>query len=488
MYILKNALISITRNKGRNILLGIVIVAIACASAVTLAIKNSANNLVSSYSDSFELEASISMDRQQLMGQFKPGSDNAGSNSEIFNNISKFTVDDIKNYANSSYVKDYYYIYSVGMNSSNIEKASNNDSNMENFPGDRKGNDKMISSSDFTVTGYSSYSAMSEFIDGLYIITEGEVSGDFTFNNCVINSELATFNNLSVGDVIILVNPNDSSVTYNLTITGIFDDKDDSSDNPMSMFSNSANMIITNSTVVDKMLSDDSSLSSSVTPTFILIDKEEDTITDFETELYSKGLSEYYKVSTNLDSISNGSKAINNLSNYASSFLMIVLLVGGIVLLILNMINVRERKYEIGVLRTMGMKKVSVISQFVLELLMVSVVGLVIGTGIGAIVSVPTANALLENEIESSKESLENVSNNFGKGGENKPGFSGKGPNSINMGVVAVNEITSINAVVNFKVLFQILAIGLSLTVISSAGAMLNISKFSPLTILKERT
>ena len=45
MYILKNSLISIARNKGRNILIGIIILVIACASTVTLAIRNTANRL-----------------------------------------------------------------------------------------------------------------------------------------------------------------------------------------------------------------------------------------------------------------------------------------------------------------------------------------------------------------------------------------------------------------------------------------------------------
>lgn len=49
MYILKNSLISIARNKGRNILIGIIILVIACASTVTLAIRNTANNLVKDY-------------------------------------------------------------------------------------------------------------------------------------------------------------------------------------------------------------------------------------------------------------------------------------------------------------------------------------------------------------------------------------------------------------------------------------------------------
>ena len=49
MYILKNSLISIFRNKGRNILIGLIILTIACASTVTLAIRNTANNIVENY-------------------------------------------------------------------------------------------------------------------------------------------------------------------------------------------------------------------------------------------------------------------------------------------------------------------------------------------------------------------------------------------------------------------------------------------------------
>ena len=62
MYILKNSLISIFRNKGRNILIGLIILTIACASTVTLAIRNTANTIVKSYEESHDLIATISFD------------------------------------------------------------------------------------------------------------------------------------------------------------------------------------------------------------------------------------------------------------------------------------------------------------------------------------------------------------------------------------------------------------------------------------------
>ena len=61
-------------------------------------------------------------------------------------------------------------------------------------------------------------------------------------------------------------------------------------------------------------------------------------------------------------------------------------------------------------------------------------------------------------------------------------------PDMKNMGVAKVSAYDSINATVSFKVLLELLGIGILLTVISSSATVLSIQKFSPLTILKERS
>ncbi len=55
-------------------------------------------------------------------------------------------------------------------------------------------------------------------------------------------------------------------------------------------------------------------------------------------------------------------------------------------------------------------------------------------------------------------------------------------------GVIELQAFDSIDAVVDIQVVIQLLGIGLALTVISSLSAMISIQRFSPLTILKERT
>ncbi len=470
MYILKNSITSIKRNKGRNLLIGLIIMVIASAVTVTLAINNTATSLIKAYKDKYQVEASITFNRENMMKDFNPN-DRENSKNDMkdkFNLASSLTETDIKNYADSKYVKSYYYTSSVKVNSNDLEKAemsSNND-----MPEQRKDEDD---SSSFEIKGYSSYDAMNEFISGSYKITDGEMFTDFTSNNCLINSELATINNLNVGDTITFTD--DNSNTYQLVISAIFEEN--SSDNK-SMFSSSANTIITSSNFINKMSTTNSELTVSINPTFILTSKE--VVDKFSSELTSKGLDENLMVTTNLESIDESVSTISNVKTFAVTFLVITLIIGTAVLLIINMINIRERKYEIGVLRTIGMKKTKVCLQFILELLIVALASLLLGAGIGSLASVPVSNKLLENEIAASKSENNNIRENFGKNDKfNDRKFSG---------VANVEAFDSINATVDVKVLLELLAIGLSLTLISSISATVSIQKFSPLTILKERS
>lgn len=481
MYILKNAITSITRNKGRNILIGIIIMIISASVAVTLAINNTASSLIKSYKEKYQVEATISINRENMMKDFNPEDKESSKSNmkEMFSLANNISVSDIEKYADSKYVKSYYYTQTVGVNA-NIEKAemtsnSNNDM-MDKRKDNNDDNKEDETTSDFNLKGYSSYDAMSEFVRGNYKVTDGEVFEDFDSNNCLINSELATLNNLKVGDTITVTDT--ANNTYDLVISGIYEEKEDT-DSGMKMFANSANTIITSSNFISKMSETNQDLAATTSPTFILTSSA--VVDKFSSELTGKGLNENLTVQTNLDQVENATSTISNVKTFAVTFLIITLIIGAVVLLIINMINIRERKYEIGVLRTIGMKKSKVCLQFVLELLIVAFASLLLGAFTGAMVSVPVSNSLLKNEITASQESSNNIQENFGHGGNKQ--------NDRKFNVVAnVEAFDSIDATVDMKVLLELLGIGLSLTLISSLSAILSIEKFSPLTILKERS
>lgn len=227
MYILKNALISILRNKSRNILIGVILIIIASAASVTLAINNSSDSLIKSYEEKYDIEATIGINRENIMKELKreDGEDSKSKAGEKFLEISSISVDDVENFAKSEYVKEYYYTLSVGVNSEELEKAELSTSNSNNMPqrqDDKRQEIKNENTTSFTLKGYSSVEAMSEFIDGNYKITSGKVFEDFSSNYCIINNELATVNNLQVGDTIKVIDNTDEKKEYELVISGIY--------------------------------------------------------------------------------------------------------------------------------------------------------------------------------------------------------------------------------------------------------------------------
>lgn len=511
MYIIKNAWISITRNKGRNILIGVIVLIIGAAATIALAINNTANDLIGSYESAYEKEVTIAFNREDAMKDFDfSDRDSITDMSDKFGQMESYTISDIENFADSEHVEGYYYTYGTSLNGSNIEKA---EAETDSSSGDRKqggfggfgGGMSMpdmqmggASSLDFTITGYSSLDSMSEFIDGTY--TMSEIADDawdkaFDGNYVFINSELAAYNDLSVGAEVVLADEDGN--TYSFTVIGIYEESDAESSNVMSIFSNSANTIITNAAAVAGILATNSELSAQLTPTFIIDDY--DNLATLQDEFYAKGLDETYILESNEELANSGLKSVENVRGFASTFLIITLVIGGAVLFVINMINIRERKYEIGVFRTIGMSKMKLSLQFMSELAMVSLVALILGAGIGAAMSQGVSNSLLESEISSSNSSMENVKNNFGGGGPGNTPSGGEMPSGGNgggfdfsdmkiSGTPTISAYDSIDAVVNIGVIFELLGLGLVLVLISSLASMISIQRFSPLTILKERS
>lgn len=507
MYIFKNAWKSITRSKGRNILIGIIVVVIAVSSCMALSIRNSAEQLIASYENAADIEGELTVNRESMKNEASRQKEvNATTPQEFMNSIERLTVDQIKSYGDSIYVDEYYYSIQTEFNSSDITKATTeqtNNTQTNRMPGGMemgKENANNKETGDFKVIGYDSLDGMSEFINGTYQISQGTMfDTQSTDRNCVISDDLAEQNNLEVGSKITLVNPNQTSESYEFTVVGIYTDTSESTE--FSMFSNAANQILTNAGVLNEIIevsqeNADSALVAQTSAKFKLTNAN--VITAFEEELTSKGLSDFYTLSTNLDSLESSIQPIQNLSTFATTFLIIVLVIGGIILFVINMLNIRERKYEIGVLRSIGMKKHMVLGQFVIELFAVTTAAIIIGTIIGSVLTVPVANSMLQSEITALQESNTKVNQNFGR--EENMGSPSSSKNNGNMtagpggdirntfGNENVSYVDQLNAVIDVKTILQLVGIGIMLTLVSSSVSMILISRCSPLKILNNRT
>lgn len=556
MYIIKNALRSIWRSKGRNILIGVIALAIAVSACVALSIKESASKAREDTLSLMNITAQISLDRQSMMQDAMSESSESGEEKSFDRNSMKqmlqsgneLSLDEYETYAAADSVKESYYSLSATLNAGgDIEpidtmgtytSSSSDESDTQNSNGEGKGfsgdmgggrgfNGMMGTQGDFTVVGYSSDTAMTDFVSGNLSITDGTVFEENTLNNeCIISEELATYNNLSVGSEITLTNPNNTDETFTFTIVGIYSGEQSSADGFMGGFStatDASNKIMTSyealKTICDtssenaeEVTDDNTGLTSSTavhgnlsyTYVFANIDDYE----AFADEASALGLSENYTISSSdITEFENSLVPLENLSQTATYFLIVVFVIGAIILVVINVFNIRERKYEIGVLTAIGMKKYKVAAQFVTELFVVTLAAIIIGTGIGAAASVPVTNALLSAQISSNQQTQQNMTEGFGRetaaGGTGMTGAPAKPDSSSgeaapenqdgiggfmgNIKNTAANYISEVSYSTDLVVILQLIGVGIVLTLISSLAAVLFIMRYEPLKILTNR-
>ena len=521
MYIIKNALKCIGRSRGRNILIGIIALVIAVSACIGLSIRQAADSAKNATLEGMQITATISYDRQSMMNNmagmdredFDEGSFDKDAFMEMMGSASSLTLEEYEKYAEAKSVQDFYYTITAYFNASaSISPVTNSSSSSSapQMPGGMGGMDfgDMFSTGDFTVIGYSSDSAMTDFVSGDSSISKGFVFEEGTTElSCIISEELANYNILSVGDTITLLSTESEDEMYQLTIVGIYK-SNSSNDFSMSMFGSSqdpANRIYMSAAALSALLDTSESTSGRLAATYVL--KDIDAYNSFQEEVRELGLDDSYSVSSSdITEFENSLTPLKTLGTMAGWFLLVILAIGAVILVVLNIFNVRERKYEIGVLTAMGMKKWKVATQFIVETLIVTMIAFMLGAGIGAVSSVPVTNALLENQVNSRNFQKEQIDNNFGRpqggfggniggmpnfGGGFDPGSSdsqsqGKNPFE-NMFSSTADYITEIDSAMNLTVVFQMIGIGFLLTLVASMVAVLFVMRYDPLRILANR-
>jgi len=170
-----------------------------------------------------------------------------------------------------------------------------------------------------------------------------------------------------------------------------------------------------------------------------------DLLYAFEAEIREKGLPDNWGVFRDEAGYRRMIAPIENLQDISLTFLLVVLLFGAAIMILLSAIAIRERKYEIGVLRAMGMKKKKIAICLWIETIAITGLCFVLGIIAGTALASPVSNAL----------------------------WTGDGQISI-----ALNGITTL----------QILGVSLLLATIAGGVSVSRITKYEPIKILMERS
>lgn len=476
MYILRNAAKNLLRNKGRNILIGIILLAMLSATAISMIINTTSEKIIEDYKTRFGAEVFINVDIDKLMSQ----------NSGEMGDLPEVTYEQKKSFSQSDYLKETLFTGSYAAYNDQLtgvgQEETQSDENTQSENSYSLSSTDEYYRSNLTLLGYSDTKQLTEFSEGARKITSGELFK--SDNECIVSEEFAKLNKLSVGDSINVkdCDKNTDKIILTLKITGIYYDTTQATVNgiPASIAINRRNEILTN---MNTLISCREVLKQEgLTPEFVNIEstyilKNPDLLDKFDAEVRTKGLSDMFAVTTDASTYNQIVKPVEGVAQTSTIFLILVLVIGSLVLVVLSTLTIRERKYEIGVLRAMGMKKSAVARGLIYETLLTISACLVIGLAIGSISAQPVSNIMLQNQIEASN-AANSLQTNYGVAIDTIDG----GGNTNNE-----ETLTEMKVSLMPKAVLQIAAIALLLGVLSSAAGLLYILRYEPMKILSER-
>lgn len=527
--IVKYAWKNISRSLGRNILIGLIVFVIATAACVALSVQQAAVSAREKSMEGMSVSGHIYVDRQYIMQNMTPG---PGTDiRDVLKEMSGLTLEEMQVYAAAPSVQHFtcYAVISpdgadgleaLSSTKTRPEEEEASDAEAEeaaeetpapemqqpappNGPGQPQQPQQpqqpmqpedpatllqsMVYQGEFSLTGYWDETAMTDFQSGVCYLTDGEMFEENTSKHvCLIEEQLATYNGLSVGDKITLCNPNDEEESYELTVCGIYKNTQMSANTALAA-NDPANAILTSYTVLDEIASKSERVSEypmqrSLTGTYIFASVAD--YDSFENEVRELGLSEKYAVtSTDIAAFEQSMLLLDNLKNFAQTFLLITLLIGALVLIVISIINIRDRKYEIGALAAMGMKKGKISGLFVTEILIVTLSAILLGCAVGSAISVPVTNSLLSAQVEQQKAEDEKTSANFGRTDMNENHVKPRGGDVEG----EVEYVDSIEFSTNWVVIAKMIGIGIALSLVSGMAAVLFILRYDPKQILANR-
>ena len=173
-------------------------------------------------------------------------------------------------------------------------------------------------------------------------------------------------------------------------------------------------------------------------------------------------------------------KPISNITSFSENIVLLVSVAGTIILALIVMLTIRERKYEIGVLLALGENRFKVIAQFFTELILVLSLSLVIAGFSGSYVGNIVGEQLLAQETESTTTS--NTSK-FEGGEPNGGGGPGQGGEMAEK-AKQPDEIKSLDITLSLTELLELGGLGLGICFLSVLIASVGIIRLQPKNIL----
>lgn len=463
MYIISNAIKNLVRNWGRNMLIGLVTLAIIISAVVTLTINNASSVIIDEARLDIASRVDISVD---LFAHGREG-------------MQTITIEQYISFADSDYLR--HTIFQAEMQAwfGNFFAVGDLEMGMASPP-----DPSLVHSPVGKLTGHSE----PENISGFGIYRHFVAGGMFeAINEAIITEELAGLNGLSVGDIIHIESAFQYGKRFELEIVGIFSHEPDPMEEWQASIWEMMGFSLPSMISHNEIFTGFETLMAAGWETADGLDmrleyylRNPDYLANFETEVRAKGLPDVFGVTINQAALDRVTGPLESLRNAALTFTIVILILGAIVLVLVSYLAIRERKYEVGVLRAMGMGRGKIAFGILTESMVITTLCLAIGLGAGAAVAQPMADNLLATEVESAIEAVANAE----EGGRVLIAGGQVQTDDPASGYRAISEI---EVAVGIDVIMQIIFIALALAAVSSIIGIIRITQYEPLKILRER-
>ncbi|MBR5620914.1 ABC transporter permease [Candidatus Saccharibacteria bacterium] len=375
------------------------------------------------------IQADMDTIRENQLAEIEKGSDP----SEMFKEVSRPSVD-VKTAneivsAYPDYIKDYSYEVSTSANAGSLETVETKGpsgmpggfSGMPGMPGSSSSSSSDSTlDADITISGINAYAYISGVENETISIKDGTYFDEDSTGSAMISYEFAQLNSLSVGDSFKLKNIyTEKDVT--LSVIGIYDSSDERAD---------ANTIYMNTATAAKFLSADDYNSGNYNVSNVSLymtnsDKADEFVEKINNE-FTELAENNLKVAVDTSEYDSIASSIESVGSFANTILIIVIVAAIIIVTLIVTINVKDRRYEIGVLMSLGADKKNIVGQIATELLIVGTLGFVLASVTGTVFAGALGNTILESQTASSNAQS---AKNFGRPG-NMPSMPGGGGNS----------------------------------------------------------
>lgn len=261
---------------------------------------------------------------------------------------------------------------------------------------------------DISITGINAYAYIDGVERGSMEIKSGTYFDESSENSVMISYELAELNELQVGDEITLTNV-DTGTNYVLSIIGVYDSSDGFTD---------ANLVYMNTETAANFLSSDDYNDgnydvSDVTFYMQNSDLAEEFVAKIESDFPELAENDL-KITVDTSQYDAMSESIESVGGFATTILIIVIVAAVIIITLIVTINVKDRRYEMGVLLSLGATKKNIIAQIATELIIVGTIGFLLASVTGNLGGKIMGDSIIASQTATSQQQSEK---NFGRPG-----------------------------------------------------------------------